>query len=84
VKEVLPWVSNVVVVGNGRKFLVCLVTLKSDWRGLESESVAPTTGLHPLALQCACRVQGLGVWQVQVGVGWGEGLSVCVWGGGGR
>lgn len=47
-KERLPCVSNVVVIGNGRKFLTCLVTLKSDWRGLESESVAPTTGLHPL------------------------------------
>ncbi len=54
VKQQLPAASNVVVVGEARKYLVALITLKSDWRGQESEVALPTTGLHPLSALCTC------------------------------
>ncbi len=53
VKQAVPFVSNAVVIGNNRKFLVLLVTLKSDWTGPDSEVVVPTAGLGEL---CACAV----------------------------
>ena len=49
IKQALPCVSHAVVIGNGRKFLSVLVSLKSDWRGPDNELVVPTAGLGPEA-----------------------------------
>ena len=51
IKAELPFVSHAVVIGDGQRFLAALLTLQSDWTGVDSETVAPSTGLGTSALQ---------------------------------
>ena len=54
IKHHLPCVSNAIVIGDRKKFLSCLITLKSE---VDQETLLPQSQLAPLAIEwCQSRV----------------------------